>query len=48
MGEQYVGIDLHRRRSVIVRMTGGGEVLETVRLDAERHRGKGRHAGSRR
>ena len=23
MGEQYVGIDLHRRRSVIVRMTSG-------------------------
>jgi hypothetical protein len=33
MGEQYVGIDLHRRRSVIVRMTGGGEVLETIRVD---------------
>jgi len=33
MGEQYVGIDLHRRRSVIVRMTGTGEVLETVRID---------------
>ena len=33
MGEQYVGIDLHRRRSVIVRMTGGGEVLETIRID---------------
>jgi transposase len=33
MGEQDVGIDLHRRRSVIVRMTGGGEVLETVRVD---------------
>src|SRR5438067_664063 len=30
---QYVGIDLHRRRSVIVRMTGEGEVLETVRID---------------
>ncbi len=27
---QYVGIDLHRRRSVIVRMTEDGEVLETV------------------
>ena len=25
---QYVGIDLHRRRSVIVRMNEGGEVLE--------------------
>ena len=33
MGEQYVGIDLHRRRSVIVRMTSDGEVLETVRVD---------------
>jgi hypothetical protein len=29
---QYVGIDLHRRRSVIVRMTEDGEVLETVRI----------------
>src|SRR6266571_8244834 len=33
MGEQYVGIDLHRRRSVIVRMTPAGEKLETVRID---------------
>jgi transposase len=33
MGEQYVGIDLHRRRSVIVRMTPAGEVLETIRVD---------------
>jgi hypothetical protein len=32
MGE-YVGIDLHRRRSVIVRTTETGEVLETVRID---------------
>jgi transposase len=30
--QQYVGIDLHRRRSVIVRMTADGEVLETVRI----------------
>jgi transposase len=30
---QYVGIDLHRRRSVIVRMTPEGEKLETVRID---------------
>ena len=30
--QQYVGIDLHRRRSVIVRMTGEGEVLEVVRI----------------
>jgi transposase len=33
MGEQYVGIDLHRRRSVIVRMTPAGEVLQTVLVD---------------
>jgi hypothetical protein len=33
MGEQYVGIDLHRRRLVIVRMTAQGEVLETIRID---------------
>jgi hypothetical protein len=33
MGEPYVGIDLHRRRSVVVRMTGAGEVLEVVRVD---------------
>src|SRR5215213_2275302 len=33
MGEQYVGIDLHRRRSVIVRMTPEGDKLETVRID---------------
>ena len=31
-GQQFVGIDLHRRRSVIVRTTGAGEVLETVRI----------------
>src|SRR5215204_6120933 len=32
-GKQFVGIDLHRRRSVIVRMTEAGEKLETVRID---------------
>src|SRR5437764_8835102 len=32
-GRQVVGIDLHRRRSVIVRMTGTGERLEAVRID---------------
>jgi transposase len=32
-GRQFVGIDLHRRRSVIVRMTEAGEKLETVRID---------------
>jgi transposase len=30
---QFVGIDLHRRRSVIVRMTAAGEQLESVRVD---------------
>ena len=37
-GLQFVGIDLHRRRSVIVRTTEGGEVLEAVRIvnDVER------------
>jgi transposase len=33
MAEQYVGIDLHRRRSVIVRLTPAGEVLQTIRVD---------------
>jgi hypothetical protein len=31
-GRQVVGIDLHRRRSVLVRMTEAGETLETVRI----------------
>ena len=37
-GRQFVGIDLHRRRTVIVRTTEGGEVLESVRIvnDVER------------
>jgi hypothetical protein len=37
-GKQFVGIDLHRRRSVIVRMTEAGERWETVRIvnDVER------------
>jgi transposase len=30
-GRQVVGMDLHRRRSVLVRMTGDGRKLETVR-----------------
>lgn len=30
--KQFVGIDLHRRRSVIVRMTEAGERLEAVRI----------------
>jgi transposase len=32
-GKQVVGIDLHRRRSVIVRMTEAGERLDCVRID---------------
>jgi transposase len=32
VGQQYVGIDLHRRRSVIVRTTDAGEVLEAVQI----------------
>ena len=38
VGRQFVGIDLHRRRSVIVRTTVAGEVLESVRIvnDADR------------
>ncbi len=32
-GRQVVGIDLHRRRSVIVRMTEAGERLGAVRID---------------
>jgi transposase len=32
-GQQVVGIDLHRRRSVLVRMTETGERLDTVRID---------------
>ena len=31
-GRQLVGIDLHRRRSVLVRMTETGQRLETVRI----------------
>ena len=30
---QYVGIDLHRRRSVVLRMDGEGEVVDCVRID---------------
>lgn len=32
VGQQYVGMDLHRRRSVIVRTTDVGEVLEAVQI----------------
>jgi len=32
-GRQVVGMDLHRRRSVLVRMTEDGQKLETVRIE---------------
>ena len=32
-GRQVVGIDLHRRRSVIVQMTPDGQRLGTTRID---------------
>jgi hypothetical protein len=32
-GRQVVGMDLHRRRSVLARMTGDGRKLETVRIE---------------
>jgi hypothetical protein len=31
--KEYVGIDLHRRRSVIVRKDSSGKALETVQID---------------
>jgi hypothetical protein len=31
-GRQIVGMDLHRRRSVLVRMTDTGEQLEAIRI----------------
>lgn len=31
-GQQYVGIDLHRRRTVIARTTDAGELLEAVQI----------------
>jgi transposase len=33
LSRQYVGIDLHRRRSVIVRLDQAGNVVGTVRVD---------------
>ena len=33
MERQYVGIDLHRRRSTIVRMDDAGDVVSAVNLD---------------
>ncbi len=31
-GQQLVGIDLHRSRSVMVRTTESGEVMESVQI----------------
>ena len=33
MDQQYVGIDLHRRRSVIVRLDDEGEKVSTVKIN---------------
>jgi hypothetical protein len=35
-GQQFVGMDLHRRRSVLVRMGESGKHLETVRIVNDR------------
>src|SRR5438874_2159864 len=35
MEREYVGIDLHRRRSVIFRMNAAGERLDCVKVDNE-------------
>lgn len=35
MGKEYVGIDLHRRRSLIYRMDQAGEKIDSVRVDNE-------------
>ena len=35
MASQCVGIDLHRRRSVIVREDADGQMLEQVRIDID-------------
>jgi hypothetical protein len=32
-GQRYVGIDLHRRRSVVVQMSPEGERLGVTRID---------------
>ena len=32
VGQEYVGIDLHRKRSAIVRTDAAGEVLESVQI----------------
>ena len=37
-GKQRVGMDVHRRRSVLVRMSEAGEKLETIRISNDRDR----------
>ena len=37
-GTQFVGIDLHRQRSVIVRQTEAGEQFSAVRISNHRWR----------
>ena len=44
-GRQVVGMDLHRRRSVLVRMTEDGRKLETVRTPTARPRWGGDRPG---
>jgi transposase len=46
-GRQFVGIDLHRRRSVVVRTSESGEVLEAVQIlnDVDRLNGVVARAG---
>ena len=46
-GRQFVGIDLHRRRSVIVRMTSGGEPARTPRFGGSRRYGCDSHQRGR-
>ena len=41
-GSQFVGIDLHRRRSVVVRTTAGGEALEWIPCRAPQPVGRAR------
>ena len=35
MAQEYVGIDLHRRRSVIYRMDQAGDKIDSVRVENE-------------
>jgi hypothetical protein len=47
-GMQFVGIDLHRRRSVIVRQSESGEQLSAVRIVNDPVVATGTSAGRRR